>query len=210
MKAFHTFTFLLFNFSGLILLGQQRTFQLKISQVEVDSSTFVIQDFRMYIGQISLINEGQKVHSESDFHLLDLINGKSEITFYIPEKLDFDAIEIHLGTDSTTNDSGYLEGDLDPINGMYWTWQSGYINFKLEAMGDELYFEHHLGGFLEPYPTQQNMRFTCFSDSLQLWFDTPAYLGKMFDQQEMKIMSTGAKAQKWSKIASEHFYQNKP
>ena len=24
-------------------------------------------------------------------------------------------------------------GDLDPLKGMYWTWQSGYINFKIEG-----------------------------------------------------------------------------
>jgi hypothetical protein len=49
-----------------------------------------------------------------------------------------------------------MSGDLDPIKAMYWTWQSGYINFKLEATSNiaqnrknEIVL--HLGGYQYPY-----------------------------------------------------------
>ena len=58
--------------------------------------------------------------------------------------------------DSVTNVSGALGGDLDPTKGMYWTWQSGYINFKLEGKSNlcptrKNEFHFHLGGYLHPY-----------------------------------------------------------
>ena len=44
-----------------------------------------------------------------------------------------------------------MDGDLDPVHGMYWTWQSGYIQFKLEGLlrdsAGERKLELHLGGF---------------------------------------------------------------
>lgn len=27
-----------------------------------------------------------------------------------------------------------MDGDLDPLNGMYWAWNSGYINMKIEGI----------------------------------------------------------------------------
>jgi hypothetical protein len=74
------------------------------------------------------------------------------------------AISCTLGTDNLTNVAGILEGDLSPIHGMYWTWQSGYINFKLE--GSSPYcntrkneFQYHLGGYLQPLATAQPLYF---------------------------------------------------
>ena len=62
---------------------------------------------------------------------------------------------VNLGIDSITNVSGAMGGVLDPSLGMYWTWQSGYINAKLEGvfwkdgLGSE--FQFHLGGYASPF-----------------------------------------------------------
>ena len=74
----------------------------------------------------------------------------------IPEDTEFDAIQFNLGIDSLTNVSGALGGDLDPTKGMYWTWQNGYVNFKLQGTSDlcnnpKNEFEFHLGGYLKPF-----------------------------------------------------------
>jgi len=62
-----------------------------------------------------------------------------------------------IGTDSITNVSGALDGDLDPIKGMYWAWNSGCINFKLEGTrvisGKKTPFEYHIGGYNGPQAT---------------------------------------------------------
>ncbi|MBI1268443.1 MAG: hypothetical protein GC193_13535 [Cryomorphaceae bacterium] len=62
---------------------------------------------------------------------------------------------VYLGIDSTTNVSGALGGVLDPSLGMYWSWQSGYINAKLEGVfwkdGLRSEFQFHLGGYANPF-----------------------------------------------------------
>lgn len=73
-------------------------------------------------------------------------------------------IDFLLGTDSLSNVSGILEGALDPINGMYWAWNSGYINIKTEgiytdSMDKEIPFEFHLGGYLALNATARFLSF---------------------------------------------------
>ena len=61
-----------------------------------------------------------------------------------------------MGVDSTRNVSGAQTGALDPVHGMFWSWNSGYIMAKMEgtspastAAGQALNF--HIGGFKGPY-----------------------------------------------------------
>jgi hypothetical protein len=60
-------------------------------------------------------------------------NDSNALCLEIPDDIEFDAIQFNLGLDSLTNVSGALGGDLDPTKGMYWTWQNGYVNFKLQG-----------------------------------------------------------------------------
>ncbi|MFT4599180.1 MAG: hypothetical protein ACI9WM_001432, partial [Arenicella sp.] len=50
-----------------------------------------------------------------------------------------------------------LSEDLDPIHGMYWTWQSGYINTKIEGSRGDEKFTYHLGGYSFPYNASQEV-----------------------------------------------------
>ncbi len=81
-----------------------------------------------------------------------------------PSKLSF-----LLGTDSLTNVSAFFEGPLDPIHGMYWAWNSGFINFKLEGTQTDLAtpgqrFEYHIGGYLPHQKTVQYVELQIPSD----------------------------------------------
>ena len=40
---------------------------------------------------------------------------------------------LYFGVDSQTQVLATRPGALDPIHGMYWTWQSGYIQWKMEG-----------------------------------------------------------------------------
>lgn len=59
--------------------------------------------------------------------------------------------QVYLGVDSTLNYEGIHEGALNPINNMYWTWQTGYIHCKLEGYilnnSAKQNFEYHIGGY---------------------------------------------------------------
>ena len=64
-------------------------------------------------------------------------------------------IKFAIGVDSLMSVSGALAGDLDPTNGMYWAWQSGYINFKIEGNSSSCktrknQFFFHVGGYKKP------------------------------------------------------------
>ena len=60
-----------------------------------------------------------------------------------------------IGVDSIHNCSGAQSGALDPVNGMFWTWSTGYIFLKLEGHADASassghIFEYHIGGYAAP------------------------------------------------------------
>ena len=90
-------------------------------------------------------------------HLIDVFEVDTlKINF---KKLDFKKIKMiqfNIGIDSLTNVSGALGGDLDPQKGMYWAWQSGYINTKIEGRSPHCKnrknaFQFHIGGYLQPF-----------------------------------------------------------
>jgi hypothetical protein len=57
-------------------------------------------------------------------------------------------VRLTFGVDSITNTSGVHCCALDPANGMYWSSQSAYINFKLEGKEkDGTALNLHIGGF---------------------------------------------------------------
>lgn len=67
-----------------------------------------------------------------------------------------------LGIDSLMQSSGAQTGALDVMNGMFWTWNSGYINFKLEGFSDSSTadlnrIEHHIGGYRHPFATDKKI-----------------------------------------------------
>ena len=117
---------------------------------------------RFYLGNIQLINNGRVVWMDSvAYHLLDAGSPATlSISLDPPNKVDYDTMRFSIGTDSITNAGGVKGGDLDPMHGMYWAWQSGYINVQLEGHSNKSKdpkkeFQFHLGGFLPPDATIQ-------------------------------------------------------
>jgi hypothetical protein len=66
-----------------------------------------------------------------------------------------------------------MTGDLDAMYGMYWAWQSGYINVKIEGSSSvcktrKNVFQYHLGGYLSPNQTIQQLAFATTSYHINL------------------------------------------
>lgn len=123
-----------------------------------NKDTLVFENFKCYISSIQIHYTDNTIFSQKDsYHLLDFENKNS---FYIPitktnEKI-ISKVTFNIGIDSLTNTAGALSGDLDPVNGMYWAWQSGYINMKIEGKSSSCNtrkneFHFHIGGYLPPY-----------------------------------------------------------
>lgn len=111
-----------------------------------------ISKFKFYVSNIVLLNNDKIMYKNSTGVFLLNAEESLNLQFDIPQSIQFNRIQFGLGIDSVTNTSGALDGALDPLMGMYWTWQSGYINFKMEGFVGNLEqedkkFEYHLGGY---------------------------------------------------------------
>ncbi|MBU6323924.1 MAG: hypothetical protein KJS92_00415 [Bacteroidetes bacterium] len=105
-----------------------------------------IDVLRFYLG---VLPSGEAINHS--YHLIDLAHPES---MHIPLKPEMaqTPFTLLLGVDSMTQMDGAGGGALDPTQGMYWTWQSGYIHLKLEgilhkAEGRNIPFSYHIGGF---------------------------------------------------------------
>ncbi|HMR89989.1 MAG TPA: hypothetical protein PKD51_17625 [Saprospiraceae bacterium] len=153
------------NFVFLPKINEENLQLLKAYEWSKD--TIEISQLKFYISDISLYQRDSLVHMlKKKYHLFDL---SKKSTFQIIEKLNenvnFDNVKFKIGVDSLTHISGAMEGDLDPTNGMYWTWQSGYINFKLEGTSSisparHHKFQWHIGGYQTPYNTIKEVTIT--------------------------------------------------
>jgi hypothetical protein len=165
----------------------------------IDSIKFDAVKF--YITDISLWNQGKQVYVDpTKYHLIDLeLNNK--VSLNLPSKLPYDTIQFLIGTDSAANSSGAMAGDLDAMYGMYWAWQSGYINVKIEGSSSvcktrKNAFQYHLGGFLSPNQTIQQLAFATTSNSINVAILIDSMLQPQSLMINPEVMSPSAQAVK--------------
>lgn len=159
---------------------------------------------KFYLSNIELLNDKKVVWRESNsVHLMDLEDINSfKVALNVPKSIAFNSIKMNLGIDSLTNVSGALGGDLDPIKGMYWAWQSGYINFKLEGKSPicptrKHAFQFHLGGYLGTDYAMQTIDFQLnkpISDTIALQLNIQNFLSRIDLKQQNSIMIPSAEA----------------
>ena len=121
--------------------------------VNILGDTINIERFRYYVSNFSVKDDkGVIVKLPVDYFLIDEENPQSKsISFMVPD-ISIDEISFLLGVDSIRNISGIQTGALDPLHGMFWTWNSGYIMAKLEGSSEKINsagsrFTYHVGGF---------------------------------------------------------------
>lgn len=136
------------------------------------SDSLRIDHLKFYFSDIYFSKDGKAVDSlEKKYHLYDSeIPTSAKCGFSKVDWMDCDSLHITIGVDSTTNVSGAMGGDLDPTNGMYWAWQSGYINFKIEGTSPvcktrKNIFQYHIGGYLPPNNSARKISFTVTGNS---------------------------------------------
>lgn len=128
-----------------------------------DGTPVTITQFRFYAGHFDFYRAGQVISRNGTYRLIDAADTASLIVELDAKSANVgDSLTFMLGVDSLTNVSGAFSGDLDPIKGMYWVWNSGYINLKLEGSSPvspypSHAFELHLGGYLPPHTTAQRV-----------------------------------------------------
>jgi len=174
MKPLSRYGILVFA-ACLLLISCQKTITLKSGTVKltfrnmVDTNamlldsdvytnpfgeTYTITKFKYYISNVRLGMSGStsKAIEKDSYHLVDQSQpGSLSVSFDIEENT-FSTLHFLLGVDSIRNVSGAQTGALDPLNDMFWTWNSGYIMAKMEGtspMSNQVgnIIEYHIGGF---------------------------------------------------------------
>ena len=89
---------------------------------------------KYYVSHMALVNENGE---RTELYAHELIDQSLPASLLldqveIPDG-HYTALEFNLGVDSLHNHSGDQSGDLDPMFGMIWTWDTGYIFFKHEG-----------------------------------------------------------------------------
>jgi hypothetical protein len=117
-------------------------------------NSFTVKIYKYYISNIKLWRDDSTYFAESGGYYLvnEALTSSKAFTIHGVPSGTYTGISFLLGVDSARNVSGAQTGALDPLNAMYWDWNTGYIMAKLEgsspqsgALGKEIIF--HLGGF---------------------------------------------------------------
>jgi hypothetical protein len=177
-----------------------------------NKDTVSISKLRFYISNIELYNNKERVYREKEsYHLIDLSKPSSGSISLKNAPKKYTHIEFTLGIDSTTNSGGVLGGDLDPTKGMYWTWKSGYINFKLEGTSSispnrKNKFTLHLGGYSGVQNAAQVIRLLRKNPtSVDIQFDLASLFNKLDFSTQKDIMMPGEEAVKMSRTITSLF-----
>ena len=160
-----------------------------------------ISKLKFYISNIVLLNNDKVVYKNTAGVYLLNAEDSFNLQFDIPQNLSFNRIQFGFGIDRITNTSVALDGALDPLMGMYWTWQSGYINFKMEGfVGDiskeENKFEYHLGGYSDKNNAYQlvDLPIQLHSESIQFQMPIDLIFKNMLLEKKYNIMSPSTSA----------------
>lgn len=179
-----------------------------------NGDSITIETLRFYMSNIEFQDNGKTiVKDKSTAHLIDAEDAQS-LHFVIdaPQNTTYNQLKFDLGIDSLTNVSGALGGDLDPTKGMYWTWQSGYINFKIEGKNPRCNtrnhaFQFHLGGYNLLHNALQTIVLDIKKDKeINVIFDISKFINEIDFIEKPNIMSPCREAVLMSKKIAKGFY----
>lgn len=115
--------------------------------------SFKVSKFNYYISNIKLNGTNEAYVEKESYHLLQQ-DSASSLAFDLTSVSagTYTSITFTIGVDSLRNVSGAQKGALDPTNGMFWSWNTGYIMLKLEGTSPKSNItDHqiifHAGGF---------------------------------------------------------------
>lgn len=112
------------------------------------NDSIVINQLKFYLGT-----------NEESVHLFDLEDPNTNVL--LGNNIT-DTFTVFVGMDSTLNTLDRLDGPFDPLLGMYWAWNTGYIQLKISGImwnaGVQIPFDYHIGGYRQPFATNAQIR----------------------------------------------------
>ncbi|MEM1359454.1 MAG: MbnP family protein [Bacteroidota bacterium] len=173
-----------------------------------------VETLRFYLSNIRLLRGGAEVYTPTKkHHLLDVeIPASLTIPLDLPESLRYDELVFTIGVDSLTSAAGVFGGDLDPTLGMYWTWRSGYIHFKLEGSAPECpgrnhRFQFHVGGYQAPFNAIREVRLAVDSkEPISVRVDLDRFFQATDLREKYQVMSPNEEAMTLADLLTHLFY----
>lgn len=113
----------------------------------------IINRCKYYISKISLVDSVAKYYGFPDnYYLIDEADSTTKTITITTSANRINDIQFLVGVDSIKNVSGVQDGALDPMYGMFWTWNTGYVMAKIEGTSSAAkvpgnLFSYHVGGF---------------------------------------------------------------
>ena len=178
-----------------------------------NKDTLQLSLLKFYISAIEINYTDGTFYKEKDsYHLVNFENFKP-FTISKNENKPISNLNFNIGIDSIASVSGALSGDLDLQNGMYWAWQSGYINMKIEGKSNSCktrknQFQFHIGGYLKPNYALRKININGhFNDENQI--DLVMDLSKLFSVIDLSetnsIMIPGEQAMRMADLSVKLF-----
>ncbi|MCK7556886.1 hypothetical protein MKQ70_18440 [Chitinophaga sedimenti] len=153
---------------------------------------FTVTAFKYYLSNFTFTRaDGSRVRINGQYYFVDeAVPESKKLTIANVPFGDYTGMSFTIGVDSIRNVSGAQTGALDPLSGMFWSWNSGYIMAKFEgtskvstAADTSLVF--HVGGFKGEYNSLQTVALNtgsfkvpdnthiALTADVATWFNTP-------------------------------------
>lgn len=210
----------LFIFIIFLVLFQQAHTQLNVSvywgkdQIELEKyyklgkDSLIFHELKFYLSDFQFEKETRKQVLVGP-HFIDLEDPNSLRLFPDFPVAEYQSLRFHFGLDSFYHVSEIVDGPLNPMNGMYWAWNSGYIQFKCTGTSSlipllDKTFEFHLGGYREPFETVESIQLPILGNKLIL--DIKPFFEQTVDLPLIqRVMIPGKMAQSYCQELSKSF-----
>lgn len=129
----------------------------------LNADSLIFTKIKIYVSDVEFVDS--KMKNQGMHHVFEPKLFSPEDSMYAKFTLDFgwdfepDSLYLTLGMDSLCQTNKPMQGDLDPIHGMYWTWHSGFVHIKVEGSLRGKSFEYHLGGYQGDFASAQKLAF---------------------------------------------------
>jgi hypothetical protein len=133
--------------------------------LDARGDSFLVKKLNYFISNIVLTREDNSTFSVPESYFIIRHPDSRSFTLNNIPPGNYKSVSLMLGVDSARNASGAQTGVLDQATAgdMYWTWNSGYVFFKLEGSaprsnGSSKSISYHIGGFGGEYKAQRSFQ----------------------------------------------------
>ena len=207
-------TFLLIFFAQQVSAQLHLQFMWGTEHISLGKTYYIGKDsikfdeLKMYLSDFHFQKQTRQHHIQG-VQLIDLAEDQSLTLFPDFPVSEYESMSFRFGLDSSYHVSESVEGDLDPLKGMYWAWNSGYIQFKCTGTSSSIpltdqTFEYHLGGYRQPVETVLPMEIKIKGNKLIL--NIKPFFDQTVDfQQVQRVMIPGKMAKTYCQELAKFF-----